>query len=103
LANVANSWNWRDPLLALAFLGIAAAAAPAAAREDVTTSSLVKRWYEANGFCRGGSGDNPETLAWCEARDGLEAVLRARGMCFGKAGQASYQMKWHKCGKDSIR
>src|SRR5215216_1450096 len=65
----------------------------------LSTDKLLDRWHEANGYCRGGSGE--ETIWWCTVRDGLDEILSTRGWCYGKTGQAGYQMQWHKCGPDS--
>ena len=67
------------------------------------TSSIIDRWHEANDFCRGGSGDDKDTLAWCSVREALSEVLAARDWCYGKQSEAEYQHKWHKCTTDSIR
>jgi hypothetical protein len=67
----------------------------------LSTDELLDHWIEANGYCRGGSGD--ETMQWCAVRDGLTDVLIVRGWCYGKSGEAGYQMRWHKCGPDSNR
>ena len=56
-----------------------------------------------DGFCRGWSGDKPETQEACKARDRLVIVLDHLDWCYGKKDQAEYQKKWHKCTKDSER
>ena len=61
------------------------------------TPALIKRWIEANGYCRGGSGDDRETLAWCSVREGLSEVLAVRDWCYGKKDEYGYQLKWHRC------
>lgn len=76
--------------------GIDAQAAGAAA-------DLERRWGEANGRCRGGSGDDPATDKACEARDALGRRLEALGRCYGRQGEAGYQKRWHRCGPTSSR
>jgi hypothetical protein len=78
-------------------------ALPATASNELPNSeAMVSRWQEANGFCRGRSGDDPETWAWCSIRDGIDQVLTVRGFCYGKDGQPSVDMQWHACGPGSI-
>jgi hypothetical protein len=68
---------------------------------ELQTGELLDRWQQANGLCRGGSGE--ETMAWCTVRDGIGDVLSIRGWCYGKQGQAGFEMQWHPCGPDSNR
>lgn len=77
--------------------------APAAgAAQRLGAEELIARWQEANGFCRGYSGDDPETWAWCKIRDGIDEVLTVRGYCYGKQGQPASDMLWHACAAGSI-
>ncbi|MER9302914.1 hypothetical protein [Mesorhizobium sp. M0496] len=55
-----------------------------------------------NELCRGGSGDDPKTLQACDDRNAVETRLYAAGWCYGKRGQAGYQMKWHRCTANSL-
>jgi hypothetical protein len=73
--------------------------------QEITSSEnvLIAKWEALNGDCRGGLGDNPDTLKACELRDNFEQQLVAKNLCYGKVGQAGYQMKWHKCGSSSVR
>jgi hypothetical protein len=66
-----------------------------------STNDVLKKWEDANTHCRGGAGK--ETMAWCAIRDGLGYVLDFRNLCYGKQGQAGFEMQWHRCGRDSIR
>lgn len=71
---------------------------------SVTEAAAIERWRELNGKCRGGSGDNPETFAACEERDGPAAQRLSRfDICYGRQGEAGYQMTMHRCGPDSTR
>ncbi|MDG4903531.1 MULTISPECIES: hypothetical protein [unclassified Mesorhizobium] len=63
---------------------------------------LLKSEAALNDLCRGGSGDDPKTMQACDDRNAVEQRLYAAGWCYGKRGQAGYQMKWHKCSKDSL-
>jgi len=89
-------------LLRVAIFALAVTGPAAAADGDrPTDDAVIARWQEANGSCRGGSGDQPETWAWCAVRDGLDQVLGTRGWCYGKKDQAGFEMVWHRCGPDS--
>lgn len=81
------------------------ASVPAFAGElsDKDAQNILSAEDTLNGFCRGWRGDKPETQEACIARDKLVAVLKDNGWCYGKKGQAGYQMKWHKCTNDSER
>lgn len=66
-------------------------------------TTLVALSNDANERCRGGSGDNPETHIACAERTEIGERLAVIGWCYGRQGQAGYQMNWHQCGRDSIR
>lgn len=74
---------------------------PAAAQADA--EALIRLEREANGKCRGGSGDAQETWEACGARDAYGRVLGMLGWCYGQRGQAGYQMAWHRCQANSNR
>jgi hypothetical protein len=65
--------------------------------------ALLRADAELNGLCRGGSGNDAATLQACEDRNAVEVRLYAAGWCYGKRGQAGFEMKWHKCTKQSLR
>jgi hypothetical protein len=64
-------------------------------RNDPET--MIKLWHEANSQCRGGPGDQKATLDACEEREAYGKRLGQLGWCYGKPGEAGYQMKWHQC------
>lgn len=64
--------------------------------------ALLRAEAELNDLCRGGSGDDPKTMQACDDRNAVEVRLYAAGWCYGKHGQAGYQMKWHKCTRNSL-
>lgn len=70
---------------------------------DAPTSELLELWRDADGRCRGGLGNDPETYGACASRDEYGRMLAARNWCYGKYDEAGYQMQWHICGSDSIR
>lgn len=37
------------------------------------------------------------------ALDKISKIVKNSGWCYGKKGQASFEMKWHKCTKNSNR
>lgn len=64
---------------------------------------LIGQYDAYNDVCRGSSGDEKATQYACDSRGEVGMLLGREGLCYGKDGQAGYQMKWHKCGKGSIR
>lgn len=69
----------------------------------LNVSALLARWQDENGRCRGGSGDDPETYQACGARSLTENKLTKAGWCYGREGEAGFQMEWHPCADDSTR
>lgn len=70
-------------------------------RGDAQT--LIARWRDLNGVCRGGSGDSPTTMAACRRRDDVGRRLGRLGWCYGRRGEAGYRMDWHRCQANSVR
>lgn len=58
---------------------------------------ILAQWQNENGNCRGGSGDSDETWKACGRRDAIGKKLEAVGWCYGRPGEAGYQMNWHRC------
>lgn len=73
------------------------------AEKPISLEALLQSWHTLNTKCRGGSGDKPETHLACDQREKVSAQLERLGRCYGKKGQAGYQMEWHRCGRDSNR
>lgn len=73
------------------------------AQRSEPSSTLIDLWYDANGRCRGGSGDSPLTEAACSERERLGARLDTLDRCYGKRGQSGAEMSWHVCAPDSLR
>ncbi|WP_376703173.1 serine protease [Mesorhizobium sp. ISC25] len=71
------------------------------ARADV--KSLLARWYKENGRCRGGAGDDTDSLEACDRRTALDGELAKAGWCYGHKDDYGYQMKWHVCDAASLR
>ena len=89
---------------ALAAAAAAALIAPASASAELSKADqkdLISVFQDVNAVCRGYR--NPSTETACQAREKVGRILGRNGLCFGKRGQAGYQMSWHRCGKDSVR
>jgi hypothetical protein len=46
-------------------------------------------------LCRGGSGDDPATQVYCDARLNFEQTLAQLGYCYGIGDRV--HAAWHKC------
>ena len=82
------------------------ASTPQEAHEDglnAKTSEIVDLYADANDRCRGGAGNDPLTIGACGEREQYSTILKGRGWCYGREGEAGYQMEWHVCGPNSIR
>jgi hypothetical protein len=88
--------------VALIACGILAAPQSAMAQTPVIRDLLVIE-RQLNTMCRGWSGDDPRTAEVCDVRERMIEVLSTMGYCYGRRGQAGYQMQWHKCIGDSNR
>ncbi|MER9273873.1 hypothetical protein [Mesorhizobium sp. M0643] len=79
------------------------ATAARAGEKPANVKALLKAYGELNDLCRGGSGDEASTNQACEDREAVGERLAAANWCYGKSGQAGYQMKWHRCAANSLR
>lgn len=70
---------------------------------ELNVERLIGRTDAYDVICRGSSGDERATLTACKLRDETLLRLSRDGVCYGKADQETYEMKWHKCGEGSIR
>lgn len=66
-------------------------------RNAIEPTRILDQWQTENGNCRGGSGDSDETWKACGRRDDIGKKLEAIGWCYGRPGEAGYQMDWHRC------
>lgn len=89
--------------LATAAIGVCATVTELSAQSRNDPKTMQRLWFEANGQCRGGSGDNPKTHLACEEREAYGKRLGQLGWCYGKVGEFGYQNKWHRCGRNSVR
>ena len=60
--------------------------------EVTQPNTLISRWTDENDRCRGGSGDEPETLQACDRRDLLDEQLTNESWCLRFPGES-----WHRC------
>ncbi len=82
-------------------VAIVSAATSAFARPDA--AALLQAEAKADATCRGNvDRESGETLEACSRRDRLVGRLYQIGYCYGKKGQFGYQMKWHRCGPNSV-
>lgn len=89
--------------LAAGAIAICAIASDASAQSRNDPKTMQRLWFEANGACRGGSGDNPKTHLACDEREAYGKRLGQLGWCYGKKGEYGYQHQWHRCGRNSVR
>lgn len=59
--------------------------------------SLIDQEEKFHGKCRGGSGDEQETMAACARRDELDDELKKLGWCFGDGTKSMAESKWQPC------
>lgn len=67
-------------------------------RPSETPETLLQRWAQENGDCRGGPGSEAATDQACEAREVTGAALERAGWCYGENAAYGYQMEWRRCG-----
>jgi hypothetical protein len=60
-------------------------------------ADLLKKEQDFNNKCRDGIGSDPDKMEFCIQRDAVFDELTSKGWCWGKEGQAEYQMEWHPC------
>lgn len=89
--------------LAAGAIAICAMTGDVSAQSRNDPKTMQRLWHEANGQCRGGSGDDPKTDLACDEREAYSKRLNQLGWCYGKEGEAGYQHKWHRCTRNSVR
>ena len=98
-----------DQATASGATGVISRCSPASvqARHEVENSKdingLLVLEGSADNKCRGGPGNQPATYVACDERTEYVDRLHMLGMCYGQKGQAGYQLRWHRCGPNSIR
>ena len=64
---------------------------------------MISAEHDLDVMCRGGSSEEFTTVEACKQRDKLVKALHGAAYCYGKKGQSSANMQWHKCGANSLR
>ena len=88
--------------LSLCAAAAMACAAPAFGRDD-PLKTMISAEHDLDIMCRGGSPEDFTTVEACKQRDKLVKALHGASYCYGKKGQISANMQWHKCGPNSLR
>jgi len=58
-------------------------------------NALIEKWEGLNENCRGGFGDDPNTMKACDQRTGVDKRLEALGYCYD--GETTATSEWKKC------
>lgn len=56
---------------------------------------LIEKWEGLNENCRGGSGDDPDTMKACDQRSGVSERLEALGYCYSREENSTEV--WRTC------
>lgn len=91
-----------SPALLGASLAFIAWTLPASAQSRSDPQTMMRLWSQANGQCRGGSGDDQRTLDACDEREAYSKRLRQLGWCYGMRNEYGYQHRWHRCTRGSL-
>ncbi|MCD2183669.1 hypothetical protein LQK81_16540, partial [Rhizobium sp. GN54] len=62
---------------------------------NASVPDLIEQWTGLNENCRGGSGDDPQTLKQCDKRDEVSESLEALGYCY--QGESNAASEWARC------
>lgn len=54
-------------------------------------ASLISDYYLLDEKCRGGGGDNPETIKSCDKRDAIVDKIQTKGWCWGKEDETKFE------------
>jgi hypothetical protein len=79
----------------------AAPDAPPVPEAPAPVQKLIDQEDELNDRCRGGSGDDPNTLVVCDRRDQLYQQIKAKGWCWGHDLQIEVDKQWEPCQLDA--
>lgn len=86
--------RWRfAATLAASVLAVTASVGGAAAQD---ARKLIQEWNDLNSKCRGGSGDDPLTLKYCEARELLTSRIEQLGYTYGCKNDIGADARWRK-------
>jgi hypothetical protein len=59
-----------------------------------TLEDLLQRWSALNESCRGGAGDESNTMKACDERNLVDRALTTKGYCY--VGNYGSTMRWEK-------
>jgi hypothetical protein len=67
-------------------------------------AALISQYRGLDTQCRGGRSNDPNTQSACTERDSstLMDQVRALGYCYGRKNDLGSDMRWSRCGSDSI-
>lgn len=68
--------------------------------DRIDVRAMIGEYRQLQDRCRGGSGDDSNTIQACRERDSMFEKITAAGWCYGKEGQAEYEKDWHSCSND---
>jgi hypothetical protein len=88
--------------LSLVVMAALGCAVPAFARDD-PLKAMISAEHDLDVMCRGGSPEEFTTVEACKRREKIVKALYGNGFCYGKKGQTSVDMQWHKCRANSLR
>jgi hypothetical protein len=60
-----------------------------------SVQALIGQWEELNENCRGGFGDDPNTMKACDQRTEIDKQLEALGYCYD--GETTAASEWKSC------
>lgn len=75
----------------LSLIAILSTGGTTTATDDVQVRATISVWHDLNAMCRGGHGDDPQTMIACCAREKVSALLNQMGYCY-RMGE-----RWVKC------
>lgn len=65
-----------------------------ASASDRPPQTIYEQWRQANEGCRGGSGEDPETIATCKHRSAIDKQMASAGWCY-----VSPAIEWRRCAR----
>lgn len=64
-------------------------------------ASLIADYHSLDEKCRGGAGDNPETMKACDNRDAVVDKIQTKGWCWGKEDETKFEKCSDTVGTDT--
>lgn len=66
-------------------------------QQPANVRKLIDEEASLNDQCRGGSGDNPSTMAACDKREAVLRKIKAQGWCWGPDDAVGADKGWVRC------